>query len=282
MLRSSPFSIVFLAALVSLSAMQDGRAQGPERGQREGRGGGRFGRGGPGGGMFGGGMFGGFGQPNQFVFLGNPAVQEELGLSADQKESAQKLIESYFADQRKEMEQSGIDFTSFRDLSQEEREKKMSEFRQKQAETAKKLNEKFSPKLAETLKAEQAKRLKEIALQSAGVMALREADVAKTLKLSDEQQQNLAKVFDAADAELRRSFGRRGEGENDFQARFEQMRKAGEERDAKALAVLSEEQRKAFDELKGKPFDLAQLRPRGFGGGGGRRGQGTGRERPPM
>lgn len=66
-----------------------------------------------------------------------------------------------------------------------------------------------------------------------------------------------------------------------FQERFEKMRKVNEERDAKVLAVLSAEQQQQFEEMKGEPFDVEQLRPRGFGPPGqGPRGEGL-RDRGP-
>ena len=66
--------------------------------------------------------------------------------------------------------------------------------------------------------------------------------------------------------DIRHSFAR-GQGENreDFQARMEEIRKAVAERDAKLLAVLNQDQRKQFDELRGKPFDVSALGS-GFGG----------------
>ncbi|HVX59671.1 MAG TPA: hypothetical protein VHC19_03690 [Pirellulales bacterium] len=298
MSRKSSLSIAILAAAVCFSAVHVSQAQDSERGERGqrgergGRGGGRFGRGGAGGGMFGGGMFGG--PMNEFAMLGIPAVQKDLDLSEGQKESAEKLVASYRDDQQAARENSGFDFGALRDLSQEERQEKMAEFGKKQAESNRKLDEKYQPKLAETLKPEQLKRLKQITLQAAGVQALRSEDVAKTLKLTDEQQEQIAKALQGGFGGGRGGFARRGRddggegGQGDFQARMEEMRKAAEERNAKALAVLSEEQQKEFEELKGKPFDMAQLRPRGFGGGrGGREGGGrgresTGRERPPM
>lgn len=69
--------------------------------------------------------------------------------------------------------------------------------------------------------------------------------------------------------------GGRGGPPSDFRERFENMRKMGEERDAKVLAVLTDKQRDQFEELKGDPFDVSQLRPRwGRGGRGGPPGAG--------
>lgn len=53
---------------------------------------------------------------------------------------------------------------------------------------------------------------------------------------------------------------------------FQQMRKLSDDRDAKLLAILTDEQKAKFESLKGKPFDLAKLRPprfAGFAGPGG-------------
>ncbi len=263
MSRSSSFFIGILAIAVCLSAPRAIQAQRGEGG------GGRAGRG-----MFGGGMFGG--APNQIALLGNPAVQKELGLSEDEQKSLGKLVASYQADLRGSMEKLGIDFGALREMPQAEREKKMQEMGQAQA----KVTEKYQPQLAEALKPEQAKRLKEIMVQAAGALALRNEDVVKALKLSEQQQKDVAAVLETASQNLRRAFENNQGGQDDFQARMELMRKANEQRDADVLGVLSEEQHKQFDELKGKPFDVAQLRPRGFGGGPPR--ASTGRTRPPM
>lgn len=67
-------------------------------------------------------------------------------------------------------------------------------------------------------------------------------------------------------------------GGQQFQETFEKMRKLNEDRDSQVLAVLTEEQQKEFDELKGEPFDLAKLRPRGFGPPGQEAGPGQERE----
>jgi hypothetical protein len=283
MSRSSSLFIGFLAVVVGVSCASQSFAQ---QGDREGRrGGGRFGGGRGGAGMFGGGMFGG--GMNELALIGNPEVQKELGLSEEEKENVAKLSESLQTDRREAMDKLGIDFSTFRDLPEAEREKKTKEMTDAQA----KVNEKYQAKLTELLKPEQSKRLKQITVQAAGTMALRNEDVAKSLKLSDDQKKEIDKITDESAQNMRRGFGQGGQegGDVDFQARMEQMRKANEERDAKLLAVLSEEQRKQLDELKGKPFDVAALRPRGFGGpGGGRGGRGgqpresTGRQRPPM
>ncbi len=79
------------------------------------------------------------------------------------------------------------------------------------------------------------------------------------------------------------AFGQRGQdGEDgqgggrpsgrDFRERFENMRKMNDERDAKVLAVLTDKQRKQYEQLKGDPFDVSQLWPRRGRGRGGQRG----------
>ena len=60
--------------------------------------------------------------------------------------------------------------------------------------------------------------------------------------------------------------------DRDFRERFENMRKMGEDRDAKVLAVLTDKQRQQYEQLKGEPFDVSQLRPRWGRGRGGQHG----------
>lgn len=286
MSRSSSLLVGFLAFTIGVAFVSSSYSQEERQGGRRGGGGGRFGGGGF---RFGGGMFGGGG--NELSLLRIPAIQKELGLSGDDKDRADQLAEDLQAEQRETMQKLGIDFGALRDMPQDEREKKMKEMSDAQAKVA----AKYQAKVDEMLKPEQSKRLKQIALQTQGAQALGAENVAKDLGLSDDQKKDIAKIQEDAMASMRRGFGRgqeQGQGQEDLQARMEEMRKAGEERDAKLLAVLTDDQRKKFDELKGEAFDVASLRrgPGGFGGGrggaggrrGGRGGEGGGRERPPM
>ncbi len=135
-------------------------------------------------------------------------------------------------------------------------------------------------KLAEILLPNQLKRLTEIFIQTNGAGALQDEEIAKELGISDTQKAKLAEVRDAnaaaTGALMREMFqGGGGGGDRDAnRAKMEELRKAG---DAKLLAVLSADQQKKFEEMKGKPFAMPEGAGRGGPGGtggGGNRGRG--------
>ena len=254
---------------------------------------GMFGQGG-GRGMRGPGMMGAPDDP--FTLLKNEAVQKEVKLTKKQIAQIDKLVETYQNDAREQMQQAQLDPADLEELSDEDRNKALQKSRDQQEKTARKLNDKYRPRLSKILKPEQAKRVKQIGWQAVGVMALRGDDLAKALKLTKEQRAEIDEVYASASRQMRESFRppeggfrrpRQGdaqagppngeEGDNrqpggggpppDFRARFENMRKMGEDRDAQVLAVLTDKQREQFEQLKGEPFDVSLLRPRRGRGG---------------
>jgi len=89
-------------------------------------------------------------------------------------------------------------------------------------------------------------------------MALRSKDVKEALGLLEDQQEKVDAVFAASYEEMQKLF--RGGPGADATARQEraqkfqeQMQKLNEDRDTKLMAMLTEEQKAKFDELKGSP-----------------------------
>jgi hypothetical protein len=201
---------------------------------------------------------GGFGPGGNLLTLAtNEAVQKELGIGADLAAKLTSLRDDYRAAIQKEYQTAGIDFQNFQNLSADERQKVMA----KMTEINTKLNEEFTPQLAKLLSADQMVRLKQIQIQAQGATALTaNPEVAKELNLSEEQQRKLS--------DLQAEFLRRQRdlfASGDPQERLAKMRELSSERDAKMLAVLTDEQKQKFTALKGEPFDVSQL---GFGGRG--------------
>ncbi len=223
----------------------------------------------PGGGRqrggFGGGGFGGRGGSSLVSLAANEAVQKELGLNDDAKESVKKLSEAYREEMQKAMGDSG-GFGNFRDMSDEERQKAM----EKMNETRKTVSNKFIPQVKDVLTAAQFKRLQEIHVQALRDQAYSDADVAKTIGLRKDQQDKIAAINKEFSEKQRALFTGGGDGgQPDFRAMRGKMEELGKERDAEISAVLTKDQQDKFATLKGKEFDLAQLMPRGFGGPGG-------------
>ena len=128
-------------------------------------------------------------------------------------------------------------------------------------------------KLAEILLPHQIKRLTEIFIQQAGAAALQDEDVAKEVGISDAQKAKLAEVRQANQDSSRDQMREAFQLDDDARrAKFEEIRKVS---DAKLLAVLTSDQQKKFEALKGKPFAMPEGAFRGRGPGGpGRGGRG--------
>lgn len=220
--------------------------------------------GGPGGfpggfGGFGGGS--GFGGMSKGLLLRAEQVQKELGIDADQ----QKKVDEVLTAARERVGRP--DFGGFRDLSEEDRRKRMEEMRAKFTEQAAALDKDLSGVLSET----QAKRLDEIVLQQRGISALQDAKIAEKLGLSAAQKESLSDVF-AAQREMTQELfsGIRDAKPEERREKFEEIqKKTGElrtETEKAALKVLDDSQKTKFDELKGKAFELDRSQLfRGFG-----------------
>lgn len=226
-------------------------------------GGGRGGRGGFGG-------FGGFGGTQSTLSLaGNAAVQKELAATEEQATKLKKLAEDVRAAMMAEGGGPGGGGADLRDLPEAERRAKMEEMMAKRAESTRKVNEKFKPELAKILDAKQVERLEQIHVQAAGASIYTDATVAKALKITKEQEEQIAAINTEFTAKQRELFGGGGGGGGDGQERFAKMRELGTTRDKDLADVLTADQKAQLAKLKGKEFDLAQLRGPGGPGGGG-------------
>lgn len=199
------------------------------------------------GGFFQGG-FGGMGGPGQL--LRNTGVQKELKLSEEQ---IQKIGEVTKEIQTKHQD----DFAKVRELPQEERGPKMREVM-----TA--ISEETQKALKEVLKPEQSKRLRQIELQnSMAVTVLTQPDVDKTLKLTDEQKEKIKTIAEDAQQEIRGLFQPGGDPQEGFK-KIAALRKETMER---AVSVLNADQKKAWKDMTGEPFEVKMERPFGRRGG---------------
>ncbi|HEY7326008.1 MAG TPA: hypothetical protein VH592_00100 [Gemmataceae bacterium] len=180
------------------------------------------------------GGFGGFGGGTVFL-LTQKSVQEELKLSADQVKKVTEL-------QEKQRES----FQGLRDLSQEERREKMQEMT--------KANEKA---VADILKPEQVKRVKQIALQQQVSrtlgFALNNEELAKELKITDEQKDKIREIQMKSFEELRDL----GRDEEAAKKRQEVMKATNE----KVMGLLTDEQKTKLKEMQGDPFKGEIQRP---------------------
>lgn len=192
----------------------------------------------------------GAGQGGVGALIHTEAVQKELKM---EKEQVDKSTEAA----TKVREKHADEFAKLRDLSQEER-------RTKTTELTKVINDETLAALETILNAEQVKRLKQLELQRAGVAAFTRVEVEKTLTLNDEQKGKLKTISEESATKMRelmgggRGQGGRpqrgaggGRGTAPDQIKIDALRK---EYLDKAVAVLTDEQKKTWGEMTGAAF----------------------------
>jgi len=180
-------------------------------------------------------------------------VRDALKLTDDQKSELLKITTAY--DQERQSSRAGS-----RNLSQEERTKRSAQSQEK--------TKAAWEKCEKVLTSEQAERIKQIVRQARGADALRDEDVALALKLTDDQKKQLETIRDTAGQESRSLSQQQGLDQESRRMKIAEIRKSAGE---KALAVLTDEQKKDFENLRGEKIEL----PEGalYGGFGGRRRQ---------
>ena len=190
---------------------------------------------------FGGGMFGG-----PAGLLSNKGVQKELKLDDDQATKVNKLAEDMRAKQREAME-------SARDLAPEERRTKMMEL-------SRTMNADADKALADILKPEQLTRFKQIRLQTRGADAFNDPAVQAELKLTDEQKSKVRELMDNQMSQMREIFQNAGDDRDAARQKMMALRKQTNE---KAVAVLTDDQKKAWTGMVGDPYDFRPEPPPG-------------------
>lgn len=217
------------AGLVALMAAV---APAQERGQ---------GRGGAGG--FGAGGFGGAG--GKIGLIQSEQVQQELKLTDEQKSKVGEVA----ARVREAGPQRG---QGGGQVDREQLRERMQAMSRVVAEEEKKLDEILNDK--------QKNRLEQISLQVTGVRAIARDEVASKLGLSDEQKEQVQ-------AALRAQRGQFGGGQGQQRPDAGAVRERRQQLEEQVLAVLNDEQKQKWEELKGEAFELQRR------GGQGRRGQ---------
>lgn len=185
-----------------------------------------------------GGFGGGMGSPA--MLLGNKSVQKELNLTDEQIEKAGAIA----TEMREKMQEK------MQDIPQEERREKMPAI---MAE----LNKEVMKSVKEVLKPEQATRLDQIAIQAAGLQAFARPDVAAKLKVTDEQKEKIKAIQEESGAAMREIFQGAGDDREGAMKKIAELRKETFE---KAVALMSDDQKKAWKEMTGKPFTVVQER----------------------
>jgi hypothetical protein len=158
-------------------------------------------------------------------------VQTELKLSDDQKKKAGEINET-LTKARREL---------FQKVAKDSRER---------TEKVAELDKNADASVKELLSDEQEKRLGELLLQVNGASELMKKDVADALHITEEQHKKLAEA-NRANAKARKEALENFEG--DRQAKTAELK---QEEDKKLLAVLTDEQKKKFEEMQGKKIAI--------------------------
>lgn len=240
--------------LFACAALMSMMAASPCFAQREGRRGGAEGRRGPGGP----GMFGGMQAGSDMMLLGLlrvEEVQQELELMPDQIEALGNV------GQRGPRGERGPRPEFDRNASDTERAAAMQQRMQE-------MNERAAAQLEEVLLPEQLERGRQIVLQQQGAAAFSDPKVIEKLELTDDQKKKIEEVQSAARekmvAAMREAFS-----SGDREAIGKMMAESRESTLQEVLAVLTDEQRTKYEELRGEKFDLSPAAMmRGFGRGG--------------
>lgn len=184
---------------------------------------------------------GGMGMGGGLMLLQNEGVQKELKLTDEQvskaREAGQDLRDRFSAD-----------LQSFRDKTDAERREVM----EKMSGDTKKI-------LAGILKPEQQKRFEQIQLQAQGIQALAGEEVQKTLKLTDDQKDKLRTLAQESGQQMREAFQ---SAQGDFQAASSKIQGIRKDSMARASALLTDDQKKAWSDLIGEPFEVSFGGPR--------------------
>jgi hypothetical protein len=196
--------------------------------------------------------------------LTNAELQKELKITDDQKKALKPMMDKAEEQSKKMREMfAGGGGPPDREVMQ-----KMMEDGRKLGEEAKALAEK-------TLTPEQVKRAKQIEVQVMGLRAFANEEVAKALKVTDDQKEKVKGIMEEygkESADLRQEYGIRGfgggggGGGNVDQAKMAEYQKKNkaltDETTEKVMKAMTDEQKKAWKEMTGEPFDTTKLMPR--------------------
>ncbi len=178
------------------------------------------------------------------MLLGNASVQKELKLDDEQTAKASELGKTLSTEMREKMT----------DLSQEERREKMPAI-------MKEVNASAMKSASEFLKADQVARLKQIYIQTQGIRAFADEEVAKKLDLTDTQKSDIKTISEETMEELREVPYGPDQSEEERAANAKKRAEINKGAMEKIAAKLNDEQQKSWKALIGAPFEL-KMNPR--------------------
>jgi hypothetical protein len=118
-------------------------------------------------------------------------------------------------------------------------------------------------KVADVLLPHQHERLKQIALQARGMAIVRDPEIAKELRITDEQLAEMDRIQRQVKADgdrIKKQLGDLFKGKEGGELRKEQEAALRKDAEEQIRAVFTREQTRRLERLLGKPFDVAQLK----------------------
>jgi Spy/CpxP family protein refolding chaperone len=169
-------------------------------------------------------------------------VQEDLMLTAEQKEKLEQHLKELLPDAMKF-------FEKLKDLKPEEREKELKAYRPK-------VQEKLAAILKEALKEDQGKRLRQLELQQEGPFALMHRQgVGKDLKITDEQRKQFMAVIQELQKKIEPLIKEAQSGGNAEEIRPKIMA-TRKDYEGRIEGLLTDDQKKQWHEMLGKKLNL--------------------------
>ncbi len=217
--------------------------------------------------------FGGFGGVTGLVR--NKAVQEDLKMTDEQVTKVGEWAKEFGPKSMEIMKDKGVEFGG-KGGKGGGFGKQTPEQLEKMAAANAEISKVAYKELGDILKKEQVDRLKQIDRQNTGVNAFTHEDVVEALKLTDSQKTSIKGLAtdlgkDSAEIRTEAGFGKGGgggKGTFDPEKMAEmnkKIQKAQKEYTAKAVDLLTDDQKKTWKTLIGADFDLTKLQQGGFG-----------------
>lgn len=179
---------------------------------------------------------GGFGMGGGPALYANKSVQKELKFTDEQAKKAGEIV----ADLREK----------YQDKLQEARQSQdfqaMQKINRDMTDEAKKM-------MADVLKPDQIKRFDQISLQQRGLQAFTDPELLKKIDLNDDQKAKIRDIGQEVQAqrqEIMQGF------QDDREGTMKKMNTLRKESIDKALAVLTDSQKKTYKEMSGEPFEV--------------------------
>jgi Spy/CpxP family protein refolding chaperone len=183
---------------------------------------------------------------NKAELLQNKSVQDELKITREQNRKLREVAREFEEAHRDEIAR----------VRQEKDGRKGFELRRAALET-------MTRAMNDILTSEQIKRLGQIEIQAQGAGALVRSEVQKELNLSDRQREEIRSLADAGEKEVRETLKTPPADPKGWVEIGKKIRKIHQNTEERALAVLSDEQRKTWKEMTGEPFELKMALPPG-------------------